>query len=342
MWTLLILSLLFGSSLQQLHIQVFKQDYSNSSGEILASYTHPRGVSMDWWKTSYINIPLNGLQGILLYKPFLCLRRNRLPKVPGCSGNNLSLILLTPKFLSCPERIVKYAQKNGYSGVITYDGDSSITIDSRVYDFSTKSVVDLKSTGIFFATVSEEFANVLNRVAVSSCNHGSYNLTKVSRGGANVMGVRFGISTLVGGGIIFGLIIISGCLSLTRKYCESKFPRFCDVQDEQHNQEPERSVHTPVQESSAQMLELESFIPSEAQENSVQSLYMPEIKTFDGSGEDGTSSTCTICLDCFSHGEDVCVLDCKGGHTFHPPCIRKWLMSQNTCPVCRTQLLANL
>ena len=313
--------LFLGSSLQQLQIQVTKLGYSDEA-KIVASYARPTGLSLDWWKTSYINIPQTGLEGVLLYQPDLCFTHT--PRVPeGCLESNFSLILLTPQLLSCPERVVQYAQENGYSGIITYNTDNNLAIENIVYDPLSKSFVDLQSTGLLVAEVSAAFAGTLHRTAVYNCKDKSYPLTAVSRGGANVTGVRFGISVFMGVTMIFGLFLIVACTSLALKCIKRRSSGFYDVQ-------------------SVQTQELEFSTPSEAQEHSVQSLYMPEIKTFDGSGEDGTSSTCTICLDCFSHGEDVCVLDCKGGHTFHPPCIRKWLMSQSTCPVCRNHLQANL
>lgn len=53
--------------------------------------------------------------------------------------------------------------------------------------------------------------------------------------------------------------------------------------------------------------------------------------------------TCSICLDDFKKGEKCLKLPCKGNeHFFHDEgenCtgIKKWLLKQNTCPVCRTE-----
>jgi E3 ubiquitin-protein ligase RNF115/126 len=49
--------------------------------------------------------------------------------------------------------------------------------------------------------------------------------------------------------------------------------------------------------------------------------------------------TCNICLECFSVGNIVRVLECK--HEFHENCIITWLKTRNTCPVCRHELESN-
>lgn len=42
---------------------------------------------------------------------------------------------------------------------------------------------------------------------------------------------------------------------------------------------------------------------------------------------------CATCLDQYSLGERVAILNCK--HMFHINCIKPWLKRQNTCPSCR-------
>jgi len=43
--------------------------------------------------------------------------------------------------------------------------------------------------------------------------------------------------------------------------------------------------------------------------------------------------TCTICLDNYTKGQKVGLLNC--GHTFHKDCVYTWLEHQKTCPLCR-------
>eukprot|EP00483_Globobulimina_turgida_P002257 UN02259 len=47
---------------------------------------------------------------------------------------------------------------------------------------------------------------------------------------------------------------------------------------------------------------------------------------------------CSICCNGFKLGGDATMLDpCK--HIFHDLCILKWLKQNNTCPLCRKELL---
>ncbi|KAI9089134.1 hypothetical protein K1719_029413 [Acacia pycnantha] len=41
---------------------------------------------------------------------------------------------------------------------------------------------------------------------------------------------------------------------------------------------------------------------------------------------------CCICQENYADGEDIGVLDC--GHKFHSDCVKKWLRTKNTCPIC--------
>lgn len=50
------------------------------------------------------------------------------------------------------------------------------------------------------------------------------------------------------------------------------------------------------------------------------------------------SASCTICQEEFAPGEKVCVLPrCK--HMFHEDCLRDWIMSKGTCPLCRDRVI---
>ncbi|KAG5552007.1 hypothetical protein RHGRI_010179 [Rhododendron griersonianum] len=50
----------------------------------------------------------------------------------------------------------------------------------------------------------------------------------------------------------------------------------------------------------------------------------------------GGRTECAVCLSFLEDGEMVRILpNCK--HTFHVDCVDKWLTSQSTCPVCRTE-----
>ncbi|XP_030462829.1 RING-H2 finger protein ATL40-like [Syzygium oleosum] len=52
--------------------------------------------------------------------------------------------------------------------------------------------------------------------------------------------------------------------------------------------------------------------------------------------QDDASAECAVCLSMLEDGETARELpNCK--HIFHVECIDKWLSSQSTCPVCRTE-----
>jgi hypothetical protein len=51
-------------------------------------------------------------------------------------------------------------------------------------------------------------------------------------------------------------------------------------------------------------------------------------------------ATCAICLDTMQNPLHSIHTSC--GHSFHQPCIARWLRSSRTCPLCRSQYAMNL
>lgn len=50
----------------------------------------------------------------------------------------------------------------------------------------------------------------------------------------------------------------------------------------------------------------------------------------------GEQASCCICLENFEEGESLVVMPCSGRHTFHPECIKNWLLNHSTkCPLCK-------
>ncbi|KAH0449800.1 hypothetical protein IEQ34_020492 [Dendrobium chrysotoxum] len=47
-----------------------------------------------------------------------------------------------------------------------------------------------------------------------------------------------------------------------------------------------------------------------------------------------TERKCSICQEEFEMNVEVGKLGC--GHSYHPCCIKKWLLQKNACPVCKT------
>lgn len=53
-------------------------------------------------------------------------------------------------------------------------------------------------------------------------------------------------------------------------------------------------------------------------------------------GEGGERLSCSVCLEEFGEGQQLCTLPCL--HKFHADCIQTWLKQKATCPVCQQKL----
>ncbi|KAL3820020.1 hypothetical protein ACJIZ3_005925 [Penstemon smallii] len=58
-----------------------------------------------------------------------------------------------------------------------------------------------------------------------------------------------------------------------------------------------------------------------------------------GNEYEANLSECSICLDEFATGDELCVLP-QCGHGFHVRCIDSWLRKHQSCPNCRQTLVA--
>ena len=63
---------------------------------------------------------------------------------------------------------------------------------------------------------------------------------------------------------------------------------------------------------------------------------LPETTIEDVSKLDQEKKNCIICLENFKNGDKAIILPCI--HIFHNECIKKWLKTQDSCPICKHKL----
>ena len=63
---------------------------------------------------------------------------------------------------------------------------------------------------------------------------------------------------------------------------------------------------------------------------------LPETQIEDVSKLDQEKKNCVICLEDFKNGDKAIILPCI--HIFHNNCIKFWLKTKNTCPICKFKL----
>ncbi|MED6161065.1 hypothetical protein PIB30_057249, partial [Stylosanthes scabra] len=64
---------------------------------------------------------------------------------------------------------------------------------------------------------------------------------------------------------------------------------------------------------------------------------LANVVRFDGNVSSISSSECAICIECFKNGEE-CLVFPNCGHLFHMNCIKHWIHSNPTCPICRHRI----
>ncbi|KAL4194193.1 hypothetical protein AMTRI_Chr05g58100 [Amborella trichopoda] len=64
-------------------------------------------------------------------------------------------------------------------------------------------------------------------------------------------------------------------------------------------------------------------------------IIFPEVEEEDG----GSLGLCMICMDEFVVGSKARKAP-SCSHVYHEGCIRKWLARDNSCPLCRSRILA--
>ena len=63
---------------------------------------------------------------------------------------------------------------------------------------------------------------------------------------------------------------------------------------------------------------------------------LPETQIEDATKLDPEKKNCIICLEDFKNGDKAIILPCI--HIFHTECIKNWLKTQDTCPICKFKL----
>ena len=63
---------------------------------------------------------------------------------------------------------------------------------------------------------------------------------------------------------------------------------------------------------------------------------LPETQIDDVTKLDSEKKNCVICLEDFKNGDRATILPCI--HLFHTNCIKNWLKSQDSCPICKFKL----
>lgn len=100
-----------------------------------------------------------------------------------------------------------------------------------------------------------------------------------------------------------------------------------------HNTTAEDAENTGLQ---ARLLRSESSVSVDSLNSDGEDGEVEEIIE-DKGGNPDDEFVCAICLEEFDTDCQVVVLPCKS-HTFHGPCIEKWLKVNSVCPECRFQV----
>jgi hypothetical protein len=74
--------------------------------------------------------------------------------------------------------------------------------------------------------------------------------------------------------------------------------------------------------------------PEEVEEAFIDLIPESEIK--DVEKFHGENSDCIVCLNSFQSGDLVTTLPCS--HVYHSKCIKDWLKTNPTCPVCKYEI----
>ncbi len=339
---------------------------------VLESYTFPEGFTnpLHWFVTPYANLPSGELTGIL-YQPIPRTACSPLEPVSFCNSTkfsnvtrigetNLTMWAFVDAYHTCIREKLKNVQESGFDGLITFSyNDTDIDVNNRVRDESGV-YIDVQATDFPIIVVSEHFANIIRKVAVTTVNDIDCPtiVLNIRSDPTRQMWIGFVISfaTVV---VVVGIPVVT-CLCLLCCVCclciegRNCFCCCCresgvyevnnfhvrvlgdDLVHGQHyleeEDETEFNFDSAHNNNEPPTIALERF--RRVFENGVE---QPKARKYEAAKERNMS--CAICLECFDEEETVHALSCDEHHVFHPYCIEKWLGVHNMCPVCRTYVI---
>ena len=326
----LLAVLLLGRAETQLQVQIRRYERTPWDSElknytVVADYSFPKGFSTEWFVSSYANIPAEGITG-LLYHPLPPDGCSTFASCSDCemwrSNLNLSKISLLEDYHLCTEQKIRSNQEASFNAMITYSpGDKCRGVGGRVHDRSTGRTVDVKSSGVPLAVVSEAFYNkLLQTAAIRNCTPQNLALVSLRVGSTNVSSVRSALTAFL---VMICLLIIVAhllCCFFVYLICDKCFRK----RRGRYNIHERHTRELGVLQNPRNVPRGVHILP-----------YVPEEREFH-CGVEGSNTQCSICLEEFLEGEVITAVACDKNHAFHPSCINKWLDSKSTCPVCRT------
>ena len=280
---------------------------------------------------------------------------------------NISRIAIVDGYHTCTTKKLENIQDAGFDAMITFSvNDMSQAVTSRVYDQTMNTYVDIPSKEFPVVVVSKAFASVLianvtfQCSRVSECHSSRHSLVVVHIESNDLRQgwVQFGISVVlvllvIGVPILLIVCVCLCCYCMCNRRCKCsccdglsvcRCWRCCCRKSgayEVHELQVRELGHDFVPRR-RQMLD-DNGIPrlADDQDTSREQFRLtfenPRAcvrREFDSEKEN--SVMCAICLEEFTHGEEVDVLPCDDNHIFHVDCIAQWLESQTVCPVCRS------
>ncbi len=286
---------------------------------IVENFSFPSGFNADWFTTTYANIPPEGITGLLYYpQPSNGCAPLNTSTLCNPESLNLSRIALVNDYHLCAQQKIFSIQDANFDAMITASlGDRSRGVGEKVFDRSTGKTVDIAGSGVSVAVVSQAFASLLlNNAITRDCHNNITVVVRITIGPVNVESVRLGLTFFM---VFSAMLVLFAPVFVCYAILSGKrYRRRIGSYDVHHMQE---------------LNAVEALRINRTQGTP----YAPEKEVYHSNNTESSElQQCPICLENFVDDEMVSTLHCDGKHTFHSACIDKWLLSQITCPVCRS------